>query len=311
MDVFFHHVALAAPLFALVLAGYVLMRVTGWSANVADGLTRFVFVVALPATLFRQMCDFGHLPPVDPRLLMAFFGGCLVVFVFGRWVAWRCFRLDGVGQSVFALAGVFSNNLMLGLPLAKEALGDAAVPSVALVLVFNSLTLWTLLTVSVEWARHGSLSLRGISRTLRGVLSNPLIIGILSGTLIGLSGGSLPTAIDQPLSLLVRSAVPLTLVALGMGLAQHNVRSGLAMSLTMAAIKLIVQPFAVWAIARLIGLPALETQVVVLLASIATGANVFLMSRQFKSLEGPVASCLVLSTALAAVTTPLALTLTS
>ena len=311
MDVFLHHVALAAPLFALVFAGYGLMRVTGWSANVADGLTRFVFVVALPATLFRQMCDFGQLPPVDPRLLIAFFGGCLVVFVFGRWVAWWRFRLDGVGQSVFALAGVFSNNLMLGLPLAKEALGDAAVPSVALVLVFNSLTLWTLLTVSVEWARHGSLSLRGISRTLRGVISNPLIIGILSGTLIGVSGGSLPTAIDQPLSLLVRCAVPLTLVALGMGLAQHNVRSGLAMSLTMAAIKLIVQPFAVWAIARLIGLPALETQVVVLLASIATGANVFLMSRQFKSLEGPVASCLVLSTALAAVTTPLALTLTS
>ena len=311
MDVFLHHVALAAPLFALVFAGYVLMRVTRWPAVVADGLTRFVFVVALPATLFRQMCDFGHLPPVDVRLLMAFFGGCLVVFVFGRWVAWRCFRLDGVAQSVFALAGVFSNNLMLGLPLAKEAFGDAAVPSVALVLVFNSLTLWTLLTVSVEWARHGSLSLRGISRTLRGVFSNPLIIGILCGTLIGLSGSSLPAAIDRPLSLLVHSAVPLTLVALGMGLAQHNVRSGLAMSLAMAVIKLIVQPFTVWAIAYLIGLPTLETQVVVLLASIATGANVFLMSRQFKSLEGPVASCLVLSTALSALTTPMVLTLAS
>lgn len=36
-----------------------------------------------------------------------------------------------------------------------------------------------------------------------------------------------------------------------MGLAQHNVRSGLEMSLTMVAIKLIVQPLAVWAIARL------------------------------------------------------------
>ena len=33
------------------------------------------------------------------------------------------------------------------------------------------------------------------------------------------------------------------------------------------------------------------------------------MSRQFKTLEGPVASSMVLSTALAALTTPLALTL--
>jgi len=56
-------------------------------------------------------------------------------------------------------------------------------------------------------------------------------------------------------------------------------------------------------------LPWMETQVVVLLSSIATGANVYLMSRQFNTLEGPVASSLVLSTGLAALTTPLVLTL--
>ena len=66
----------------------------------------------------------------------------------------------------------------------------------------------------------------------------------------------------------------------------------------------------VWALARLLGLPLMETLVVVLLASIAFGFNVYLMSRQFKVLEGPVASSLVLSTGLAALTTPLALTLT-
>jgi hypothetical protein len=65
----------------------------------------------------------------------------------------------------------------------------------------------------------------------------------------------------------------------------------------------------VWALARLLGLPEMETRVVVLLSSIAIGANVYLMSRHFKSLEGPVASSLVLSTGLAALTTPLALTL--
>jgi len=54
----------------------------------------------------------------------------------------------------------------------------------------------------------------------------------------------------------------------------------------------------------------METRVVVLLSSIAVGVNVYIMSRQFKVLEGPVASSLVLSTGLAALSTPLALTLT-
>ena len=48
---------------------------------------------------------------------------------------------------------------------------------------------------------------------------------------------------------------------------------------------------------------------VVLLASLAVGVNVYLMSRQFKTMEGPVAASLVISTALAALTTPLVLTL--
>ena len=306
---FLQHVELAAPLFALVLVGYLLMRVCGWPSAMSENLSRFVFSVALPAMLFRMMSDLSHLPAVDTRLLLAFFGGCLIVFVIGRLLAWQLFALDGVGQSVFALGGIFSNNVLLGLPLAKVALGDAAVPSVALVLVFNALILWTLLTVSIEWTQHGSFSVRGFAHTARGVLTNPIVAGILSGTLFGLGGLPLPVFVELPLGMVGQAAAPMALLALGMGLAEHGVRDGWRISVAISVVKLIVQPLVVWLLARLIGLPAMETRVVVLLASLAVGANVYLMSRQFKTLEGPVASSLVLTTALAALTTPLALTL--
>ncbi|MER2518823.1 MAG: AEC family transporter [Candidatus Accumulibacter phosphatis] len=310
METFVSHVGLAAPLFVLVLAGYLLMRGCGWPPSMSENLSRFVFSVALPAMLFRMMSDFSKLPPVDARLLIAFFGGCLIVFVIGRLVAWRLFALDGVGQSVFALGGVFSNNVLLGLPLAKVALGEAAVPSVALVLVFNALILWTLLSVSIEWAQHGSFSLHGFAKTARGVLTNPIVAGILSGALFGLTGWPLPTLLAQPLAMLAQAAAPLALIALGMGLAEYGVRAGWQISVAICCLKLIVQPLVVWSLALLMGLPAMETQVVVLLASLAVGANVYLMSRQFKTLAGPVASSLVLSTALAALSTPLLMTLT-
>ena len=309
MNTFLHHVALATPLFSLVLVGYVLMRFSGWSSAVSDSLSQFVFSVALPAMLFRLMSDSSKLPAVDARLLIAFFGGCLIVFVIGRLIAWKIFALDGVSQSVFALGGVFSNNVLLGLPLAKVALGDAAVPSVALVLVFNALILWTLVTVSVEWARHGSFSLHGFAKTVRGVLTNPVVASILSGTLLGQTGWPLPDVIDVPLAMVGQAATPMALIALGMGLAEYGVRADWQISVAITAVKLVVQPLFVWVLARLLGLPPMETQVVVLLSSMAIGANVYLMSRQFKVLEGPIASSLVLSTGLAAITTPLALTL--
>jgi len=309
VNTFLNHVALASPLFVLVFAGYLMMRWSGWPKSMSENLSRFVFSVALPAMLFRMMSDLSQLPPVDARLLLAFFGGCLIVFVIGRLIAWRLFALDGVAQSVFALGGVFSNNVLLGLPLAKVALGDAAVPSVALVLVFNALILWTLVTLSVEWARHGSFSLRGFAKTLRGVLTNPIVAGILSGTLFGLSGAQLPAFVDVPLGMAGQAAAPMALIALGMGLAEYGVRGGWQISVAISAVKLVVQPLVVWLLARLLGLPPMETQVVVLLASTAVGANVYLMSRQFATLEGPVASSLVLSTGLAALSTPLVLTL--
>jgi len=306
-----HVVALTSPLFLLAGLGYALVRWFTWPKSVSDALTRFVFTVAVPALLFRLMSDFGHLPPVDARLLIAYFGGCLIVFVLGRVIALRLFRMDGAAQSVFAVGGIFANTLLLGIPLAKIVLGDAALPVVSLVLVFNSLVLWMLVTVSVEWARTGTVSLAGFAETARNVVTNPVVASILAGTAWGWAGVPLPGIADRTLDLVGQAAVPLSLIALGMGLAEFRVREAWRESTAICVLKLAVQPLAVFALARLIGLPPLETQAIVLLASMPVGANVYLMAREFGALGGPIAASLVISTALAAVTTPVVLALTA
>ncbi|NSL56624.1 AEC family transporter [Uliginosibacterium aquaticum] len=308
MQLFLDRLAAASPLFVLIFAGYAIVRWGGWPRSVADALTRFVFGLALPALLFHTMSDFSKLPAVDARLLIAFFGGALIVFVLGRVMAARIFHLDGVSGSIFALGCIFSNNVMLGLPLAKATLGDAALPSVALVLVFNALTLWTLVTVSIEWAQHGEFSVKGFAKTARSVITNPIVAAIVSGTLYGLTGLPLPHLVAQPLAMVGAAATPMALVVLGMGLAEYSVREGLTQSLTVCLMKLIVLPLVVGLLAWGLGLPKMETQVVVLLSSMAMGVNVYLMSRQFKVFEAPTAAGMVLSTLLAAVTTPVVLT---
>lgn len=304
-----HQITLSLPLFVLIVLGYGLIRWGKWPTTMTDGMTRFVFTLALPAMLFRMMCDFSQRPAVDARLLIAFFGSCLLVFILGRIIARRVFQLDGVSGSVFALAGIFSNNVMLGLPIATLMLGEEAIPSVALVLVFNGLILWTLVTVSVEWARHGTPSLQGFIKTLRGVFTNPLIIGIISGTLFSLTGLPLPSVIDTPVSMLGQVAAPLSLVVLGMGLAEYRIAEGWQISAAICTMKLLVQPLVIWLLAIALNLPPMETKVVVLLGSMAVGVNIYLMSRQFNVLGGPAAASLVMSTMLAAITTPLILTL--
>ncbi|WLS76931.1 AEC family transporter [Erwinia pyri] len=309
LDTLFHQILLSMPLFILIALGWLLVRWRKWPASISEALNRVVFKIALPAMLFKLMSDFSKSPPVDARLLIAFFGGCLIVFVLGRIIATRVFHLDGISGSVFALGGIFSNNVMLGLPIATVMLGEKAIPAVALVLVFNGLILWTLATVSVEWYKHGSLSLKGFGKTALSVLKNPLIIAILSGTLFSLTGLPLPQMIDQPVSMLGKIAVPLALVALGMSLAAYKIKEGLRESYAICLLKLIISPLVIWGLAWLIGLPPLESKVVVLLGSMSLGINVYLMSQQFNALTGPAATSMLLSTIFSAVTTPLLLML--
>ncbi len=309
MTTFVHLLVLSLPLFAIIAVGYAVARVFHISDRWIERLSKLCFVVLLPALLFRLMSTTSSLPRVDARLLIAFFGGCLIVFVMGRVIAWRWFKLDGVSQSVFALGGVFSNNVLLGLPLAKLMLGDTALPSVALVLMFNALILWTLVTVSIEWARHGNVSMQGFSRTALSVASNPIVAGIVLGTLYGRFIGTLPRPINQALTLIGDATAPVVLFVLGVSLTKYTVSDAWRESLAICALKLIVQPLVVYALALALHLPAMETRVVVLLASISVGVNVYLMARQFNTLHTAVASSLVLSTLLAAFTTPLLLAL--
>jgi len=308
MSALFQYFILSAPLFALVLVGYLIALWPHWQKNWTALASKFVFNIALPAMLFHLMSNLQPMPPVKVAVLAAFFGGCLIVFVIGRMIGAKVFALDGTSQSVFAMGGIFSNNVLLGLPMVKSTLGATAVPSAALIIVFNAFTLWTLVSISIEWAKHGSFTWQAMGKMAFGVITSPLVAGIVFGTLFGLSGLRLPNMADRALSILSELAGPAALLILGIGLVQYGVRSGWQYSIAISVLKLVVFPLVVWLLATAFNLSPIETKAIVLLASMSVGANVYLMSMQFQTMQSAVAGGMVLSTAAAAITTPVLLT---
>ncbi len=87
-----HQIVLSSPLFVLLALGYALVRFGKWPSTITDGLTRFVFSLALPAMLFRMMCDFSERPAVDARLLIAFWQ------LSGGVYHWAGYRQTGVSS---------------------------------------------------------------------------------------------------------------------------------------------------------------------------------------------------------------------
>ena len=117
----------------------------------------------------------------------------------------------------------------------------------------------------------------------------------------------MPAFIDQTMALLGNAAIPLSLVALGMGLAGFGLAAGWRESAAMACMKLVVHPLAVYAAARLLRLAAARDRGDRDARRIAGRRQRVPYVAPVRLLTGPVASAIVVTTAAAAATTPIVL----
>ena len=251
----------AFPLFALIGLGFLCTKLNLLTDSVGAGLSKYAFVIALPMLLFNVMSNITHLPPPNWFIAIAFFGSCFIVFVIGRVIGDRFLKLNGEGQTIFGMAGVFSNNVQLGIPIAISLLGQEALPSIAVIFSLNGFLMWTLATIAIEISRNKSPSIKKtIIKGTWSTLKNPIVVGILAGTLWGFTGLTLPTPVQTAANLLGNSASTVALFAVGIGLAKYKLSTNLGFSLWITLLKLGVQPLIVLVLCQLIGLGPLETK---------------------------------------------------
>lgn len=92
----------SSPLFLLIFLGFALAKWFGFSKAAGNILARFAFNIALPAMLFRLLSDlFTKENHADLRLLLAYFGACIILFFIGRFVAKRVLSMPPVDSAIF------------------------------------------------------------------------------------------------------------------------------------------------------------------------------------------------------------------
>ena len=312
MEHFAYHLELCAPLFLLVFLGWALIKIKLFDSAVSKALSKLVFKFLMPMLLFRQISHLSEMPPVDLRVLIAFFGSCIVVFVLGRQMGRRVFHQDSTAQVITGMGGIFGNNVQLGIPIVALALGQNAMPTISVLIIFNVLLLWTTATACVEFGRTGgNIDWRKFVTAMKGIFKNPIVLGILIGSAWGLTGLHLPVVAEKTLEHVTSATTPMALLVVGMGLAQHSFRAALPKGCAISVMKLIVQPLLVYALCRLIGLGAMETQATTLLSSLPVAINLYIMSVEFEAEEAMASNAIFVSTLISAVTVPLTMTLLS
>jgi hypothetical protein len=150
-----------------------------------------------------------------------------------------------------------------------------------------------------------------IVRTMYGLLSNPLIIGLLSGLACNYFEISLWKPLDEMAKFLGHSVTPCALFALGAILAGFRKNIPWQEVPLIVILKTIVHPLVVWAMATLVfGIKeVIWIQVLVMLAAQPTGVNPFLFASRYNVGQLVASSAVFMSTVISIFTLSLLLAL--
>ena len=292
--------------------GFVAGRAKLVRQDAVRDLTNLVFLVLAQALLFRTMSSV-HLETLDLRPVFQYFVVAGALFFIMLMMYGRDSR-----ASVLALASIFSNTLMIGVPLIGLAYGEPGQVLLFTLISLHALVLLTMATVVLELqmayehaAEHGESRhmLKTVGMAMKNAVLHPVPLPILMGLIYAQTGWGLHPIVDKPLQLLGASFGPVALVLVGITLAQTPVGENFKGAMKISVVKTFIHPMLMAAAGYAMGMRGLHLTVMVVAAALPIGANVFLFSQRYQKEEDVVTAAVAVSTALALVSVTLVMAL--
>jgi malonate transporter len=212
------------PVVLLIAIGFVAGKARLIRGEGVRDLSNLVFLVLTQALLFRTMSSV-HIERLDFKSVALYYLVAGALFI-------ALLLIQGLTSrsAVLALAAIFSNTLMIGVPLVSLAYGEAGLVQLFTLISMHALVLLTFATVVLELlvahedARAGRAEPRHLLLTVGQAVKNavihPVPLPIIAGLLYAQTGWGLHPVIDRPLKLLGDAFGPVALVLVGVTLAQ-------------------------------------------------------------------------------------------
>lgn len=282
------------PDFALILFGAWLARRVNFSADFWSGAEKLVYYVFFPLLLFRSI----NTAQFSLGAASLFAAAGLTGFVASIALSFLGRPLLKPPPKVFAsvVQTGFRYNSYVGLALVASLFGTPGVALFALLValcvpVANFFAVYAL-------ARHRETHLG------RELLTNPLVIATVSGLASNLLGITLWPPLATVVERMGNASLALGLLCIGAGLTFRAVDTSRWVLGYYTILKLAGVPLLMLATSRLFGVGRLESQVLILFASLPTASSAYILATRMGGLGSPVAFLISLQTLLAMMTMP-------
>lgn len=281
------------PVFLMMILGFFLHQKTRlMSDSFADALNIFVFKVALPVQLFQNLADSNFHTIWDGGVvafcfLVSLISICLLVGV-------SLFLKDRSLRAEFIQAGYRGSQALLGAALMQNIYGGTG--PLALILI-GAVPLYNVAAVILLTllGPDGHLDRRAIGKSIRGIVTNPIILGIGTGLVWSLLRIPQPEIFHRGVSTLAATATPMGLLALGASIDPKKAAGCWKPTLAASAFKLVIFTVLFLPMAIFLGYRGEILVVVLIMLASPSTVSCFSMARSMGH-EGVLSSSAVMLT---------------
>ena len=273
-----------------------LFRKLGWMDEVfAAKMNKFVFLVPLPVLLFEQLATVDFSEVWDIKFILFCFMVTAISITISTVISllWKDRSIKGE----FIQATYRSSAALLGIAFIQNIYGTVGM---APLMIIGSVPLYNVMAVVVlSFFKPGNNSFDKVlvKKTLKGIVTNPIIIGIVAGFVWSALKLPMPLILHKTVSSIGATATPMGLMSMGATFEMKKATSKMKPTLVAVFMKLIGFCAIFLPVAAMLGFRNEQLIAILVMLGSATTVSSFVMARNMGH-EGTLSSGVIMMTTL-------------
>ena len=273
-----------------------LFRKLGWMDEVfAAKMNKFVFLVPLPVLLFEQLATVDFSEVWDIKFILFCFVVTAISITISTLISllWKDRSIKGE----FIQATYRSSAALLGIAFIQNIYGTVGM---APLMIIGSVPLYNIMAVvvlSVFKPGNNSFDKALVKKTLKGIATNPIIIGIVAGFVWSALKLPMPSILHKTVSSIGATATPMGLMSMGATFEMKKATSKMKPTLVAVFMKLIGFCAIFLPVAAMLGFRNEQLIAILVMLGSATTVSSFVMARSMGH-EGTLSSGVIMMTTL-------------
>lgn len=252
MEELFFSLNATIPIFLIMILGYILKQIKMVDDPFVKTLNKINYNITLPVLVFRDLSQSDFLLVWDTKYVLFCFFVTLFCIV-AIWFFTGLFLKDKRIIGEFVQASYRSSAAILGIAFIQNIYGNSGMAPLMIIGTVPLYNVAAVLILSLTGPESKGLNRTTLQKSILGILTNPIILGILAGLLSSVSRLDLPVILDKTVNNIAVLASPLALLGLGAGFEGHKAIKLVTPTLITTMVKLVVWPLLFLPLAILMG----------------------------------------------------------